>query len=156
MNALCDPTQVYLTVREQRMALVTAAARRFHAHPSLVMGECREQAVVLARWYAMALIRAQFGLSYPEIGRFFNKNHGTVMDGIARLFGYGGSGSGLSRKGMGDTINLGLALFGPALRHEAETILQATRSRHAAIVRATIMPISYLPAKEAINHALAA
>lgn len=47
-------------------------------------GKSREKHITVARHYAMWRAR-DAGFSYPEIGRFFNRDHSTVMHAIRRL-----------------------------------------------------------------------
>lgn len=118
---------IILSPSEQKMALIRASARRFGTSVEAVTGPGHSRPAVYARWYAMALIRAQFSESYPLIGRRFGRDHSSVMNGIARLFGYTGT-----CQGRGEVIAQGLALFGEALRHEARQAIRDDAARKAA------------------------
>ena len=47
-------------------------------------GDQRTKQVTEPRWVMWKLIRKNSGLSYGEIGRLFNKDHSTVMNGIKK------------------------------------------------------------------------
>lgn len=110
--------ETILSRREQRLALVRAAARRFQVRYDDVMGDSQQRRVVAARYYAMLLVRAYHGDSFPQIGRLFNRHHSAVMFGLARMFGWRFPRGG-ARDGLGAYVQQGLDLFGPGLRHEA-------------------------------------
>ncbi len=48
----------------------------------MIKGERRRAPEVKARWITYDLLRRQFGLSYPTIGRILNKDHSTVIKGL--------------------------------------------------------------------------
>ncbi len=50
-----------------------------------IMGKSREQVVVVPRWKAMWLCRKHFRASFETVGRWFKKDHGTVLYGLRRL-----------------------------------------------------------------------
>lgn len=50
-----------------------------------MMSDSREWPIVLARWKAMWLCREHLSASYSQIGRWFNKDHGTVLHGLSKL-----------------------------------------------------------------------
>lgn len=47
-----------------------------------LMGHDRTSAVSYARFMAMYLIRDKMGWSYPDIGRFMNREHTTILHGV--------------------------------------------------------------------------
>ena len=47
-------------------------------------GDQRTKQVTEPRWVMWKLIRKNSGLSYGEIGRLFNKDHSTIMNGIKK------------------------------------------------------------------------
>ena len=49
-----------------------------------IKGNQRTKQVTEPRWVMWKLIRKNSGLSYGEIGRLFNKDHSTVMNGIKK------------------------------------------------------------------------
>ena len=51
-----------------------------------VRGECRRREVVLARAWIAAELRADYGLSYPAIGRVLGgRHHTTIMNLLGRV-----------------------------------------------------------------------
>jgi hypothetical protein len=59
-----------------------AVASDFSVPLSLLNSPARQQAVAWPRQYAMLLAREITGHSLPNIGRFFNRDHSTVIHGI--------------------------------------------------------------------------
>ena len=49
-----------------------------------IKGNQRTKQVTEPRWVMWKLIRKNSGLSYGEIGRLFNKDHSTIMNGIKK------------------------------------------------------------------------
>lgn len=47
-----------------------------------LVGPSRKHAHIRARWEAMRRIKEEFDLSLPRIGRFFNKDHTTVLNAL--------------------------------------------------------------------------
>lgn len=45
----------------------------------------RERRIVIARWEAMLRIRNETSASYPQIGRFFHRDHTSVMHAMKRF-----------------------------------------------------------------------
>lgn len=50
-----------------------------------IKGRDKHRSVVRARQVAMSAVRARLGLSYPELGIVFGKDHTTVMSGVKRV-----------------------------------------------------------------------
>ncbi len=74
-----------VTPRQSRMNAIEALGQSYGFSLSDMIGRCRVPGLVYARHAAMANIRQDFGLSYPEIGRLFGgRDHTTVFDGIQR------------------------------------------------------------------------
>lgn len=66
--------------------IIRLCASAFNVKTADVLGPRRTDAIASARHAAMALIRAKFPkLSYGEIGRLFNRDHGTVMYAVERM-----------------------------------------------------------------------
>ena len=57
------------------------AAHAFHVTVRDLEKKQRTQRLALVRYIAMYLTRELTGLSFPEIGRAFNRDHSTVMHG---------------------------------------------------------------------------
>ena len=71
-----------MTPRDARMAVVRQVAEARRLPLERVMGRDRHAIVVRARQAAMARLRAEFGDSYPKIGRFFGRDHSTVLHAV--------------------------------------------------------------------------
>lgn len=65
--------------------LVERVAERMGYRFDDLVGEARERNITEARHVAMALVREQTDLSYPAIGKLFNRDHTTVMSGVQRI-----------------------------------------------------------------------
>lgn len=64
--------------------LVGVVCERLVVEPSKVFSPNRTPRVVDARNASIALLRDLFGLSYPQLGRIFNRDHTTVMHSYNR------------------------------------------------------------------------
>lgn len=53
--------------------------------PAEIVGPLRESHIVRARFAAMAICRDYLALSYPAIGRAFNRDHSTVINAMRRV-----------------------------------------------------------------------
>lgn len=49
-----------------------------------ILGPSREQRLVLARNAAYLIARRMTGMSYPQVGRVFNRDHSTIIAGVAK------------------------------------------------------------------------
>lgn len=65
--------------------LVAQAARVFNASPEDIMGQSRKPDPVMARQAAMYLCRKKMGLSFPELGKAFGRDHSTVIHAIKKI-----------------------------------------------------------------------
>jgi chromosomal replication initiation ATPase DnaA len=61
---------------------VDQAAQDHGVFPAEIMGPSRLAKVAAARLDAYARIYATGRFSYPQIGRFFNRDHSTVVHGV--------------------------------------------------------------------------
>lgn len=59
--------------------IISACAKAWGVSAGDVMGRSRHKGVTAARKAAMLMTRDLFGLSYPEIGKRFGRDHSTVM-----------------------------------------------------------------------------
>jgi chromosomal replication initiation ATPase DnaA len=86
LAGLLPPAIVYPqeTPGELARAIVARVARRHRVDPSDLMSDDRTCVMTYARQEAYARVRDDLGWSYPRIGRFFGRNHATVMFGIKR------------------------------------------------------------------------
>lgn len=67
-------------------AKIIRAAAVYSGIPiELVTGKRRSRRVIVARMSAIYVIRQSTDLSYPEIGRIFNRDHTTVMHSVKRV-----------------------------------------------------------------------
>jgi chromosomal replication initiator protein len=65
--------------------IIAATARRYGLRTAAIVGHCKTQVVVEARWMAMVICRDVLGLSYPSIGLYFNCHHTTALYGYAKF-----------------------------------------------------------------------
>ena len=65
--------------------VVAVVAGRFDVDPVALTGPGQERRVSLPRQIAMYLCRERLGLSFPEIGRLFRRDHSTVMHGVRHV-----------------------------------------------------------------------
>lgn len=68
-------------------AVVAEVARGFRVTTGEILGRGRARHVHAARVCAMAVIREWTGLSFPAIGRIFNRDHTTVMHAVRKVMG---------------------------------------------------------------------
>lgn len=73
------------TPRQRRMWVIRQVASAHGVDVSELLGRCRDREVCLARWEAMATIRARFSDSLLMIGRLFGRDHTSVMHGLRRF-----------------------------------------------------------------------
>lgn len=76
------------TPRERLLLAVSEIADRHEVELHEVLGLTRRRNVVNARHEAMSALHDQ-GMTYPQIGRFFGRDHTTVMHGVKRWRGSG-------------------------------------------------------------------
>lgn len=65
--------------------VMTEVARGFHVTVDDMVGDSRQRVIVTARACAMAVIREATDLSFPDIGRLFERDHTTVMHHVGRV-----------------------------------------------------------------------
>ncbi len=68
----------------QKFRIAAKVANATGVKLSEMRGIRRDNETVAARWAAMHAMRAA-GHSYPSIGKFFNRDHTTVMHAINRM-----------------------------------------------------------------------
>lgn len=66
-------------------SLLAKAARAFNVSPDDILGPSRKPDIVMARQAAMHLCRKKLGLSFPELGKAFRRDHSTVIHGIRKI-----------------------------------------------------------------------
>lgn len=71
------------TPRERLMRMVAAVADEHGVEPREIMSGSRRKAPSRARQDCWARLRRE-GLSYPQIGRMFGRDHSTVVYGVQR------------------------------------------------------------------------
>jgi hypothetical protein len=63
--------------------IISEAAVKFRTTPEAILGTSRQGYIVNARYFAMREVkRTHPHMSYPQIGRIFNRDHTTVMYAI--------------------------------------------------------------------------
>lgn len=65
--------------------VIAEVARGFRVSAEDVLGRDRSTHIHMARVCAMAVIREWSGLSFPAIGRLFDRDHTTVMHAINKV-----------------------------------------------------------------------
>jgi hypothetical protein len=63
--------------------ITAVVAREFGVSEGMIMGRLRSKRVARARQVAMSGMWLA-GYSYPDVGRFFGRDHGTVMHAVKR------------------------------------------------------------------------
>lgn len=76
------PEQVKILGSAQILA---AVAGSFGLQVPVLTGQSRTRVAVRARQIAMYLIRERLGLSYPEVGRLFSRDHTTVLYAVRKI-----------------------------------------------------------------------
>ncbi len=72
------------TRREQRLAIVREVAARHDLGSHLLLGPSRKAEVCRARFEAFAVMADRLGDKPSQIGRFFVRDHTTVLHGLRR------------------------------------------------------------------------
>lgn len=86
MSRQRDYIWVASTPRDRRRQIIVEVADKHGVEPDQLVQPCREHRISHARFEAMAVMRREFGDSYPRIGRFFGgMDHSSVMRGIRRF-----------------------------------------------------------------------
>lgn len=71
--------------KQQAREIVRKIAARNEVSVADIMSASRKAPIVAARQMAMYRLRANLGLSYPAIGKFFNRDHSTVMHACQKV-----------------------------------------------------------------------
>lgn len=66
-------------------SVLEQAARAFNVAAADILGPSRKPDLVMARQAAMYLCRKKLGLSFPELGKAFRRDHSTVIHGIRKI-----------------------------------------------------------------------
>lgn len=69
--------------RDRLLDIVSTVAAKHDVSLSEVMGRSRLQRFIFARQDAYWALRHEAGLSFPQIGRFFGRDHTTIIYGIS-------------------------------------------------------------------------
>lgn len=67
--------------------IADATAHLFQLDPQDLLGPSRDPTVVHARQVAMTVTRSRTAMSYPRIGRWWQRDHTTVMNAVSRVMG---------------------------------------------------------------------
>lgn len=84
---LFDGQPVGLSPREQKMAIVHMVANRHNVTAADIMGRNREAKIVTARWAAIAAVRYATGDGLSALGRFFNRDHTSILHAFRHIEG---------------------------------------------------------------------
>lgn len=86
--------------------------------PTLIMSKRKDRRCVRPRWVAFYLLHESYGYSLPQIGRFFGKDHTTILHGVQQLIRLRDEGDAVARH----QIHVACSAIGvetPAGDHEA-------------------------------------
>lgn len=79
-------------LREARQwqRIVNEVARQYDVDPTEILGKSRHREIVIPRMVAMARCRREITIlgvpaSYPEIGRWFRRDHTSVMNAVRKI-----------------------------------------------------------------------
>lgn len=70
---------------EECRRILKAVAKVYRVNPRSLIGHSRILHLAMARQIAFYLARERTTLSFPELGRFFNHDHTTVLHGYKRI-----------------------------------------------------------------------
>ena len=79
-----NPSGVSTSCSESGHRIVSEVAKGFCISPSAIMGRRRDSKTVKARHVAMVALYNQNG-SLTETGRFFERDHGTILNAIKNV-----------------------------------------------------------------------
>jgi hypothetical protein len=123
-----------LNSRQKRDVIVRALEKEHRLPPGSILSHDRHKEVTKARFRAFLLLKvASPHLSYCQIGRLFDRDHSTIMYGIARIFGHNSSWC-RTRAGAAAVIRDGLRFVGPTLEAEVALLLDAAVPVNATVV----------------------
>ncbi len=63
------------------LSIIDRVSERFHVEISRLLGSRRTQDITWARQVAFYLARETTTLSFPAIGKYFNRDHSTIIHG---------------------------------------------------------------------------
>jgi hypothetical protein len=75
----------WLQIPERLVAVEQAIAIAANVSVEQIRGERRDRAIVDARHAVWFVAREVMGYSYPRIGDFYDRDHTTIMNGVARI-----------------------------------------------------------------------
>lgn len=75
------------TYRELVDRVIRMVGAACFVEPAAIKGKTRVAGVVYARHIAMHVVREAYQLSYPQIGRLFERNHATVQHACKKVRG---------------------------------------------------------------------
>lgn len=119
-----------MTVGERMcMALARMVQRRLEVTVATMRSPSRKRDDVWARAVAMWLIREATECSYPSIGRFFNRDHSTVIHACKRVAGEakGGARANFLRNALHDACMLVQAATARMNRDRRESLVASRR-----------------------------
>lgn len=64
--------------------VVEDVAKQYRLHPQVVVSRQRTRTIAQARHHLWAVLRWTLAFSLSELGRLFNVDHSTVLEGIRR------------------------------------------------------------------------
>ena len=79
------PKGEFLTNKRPLARVVDAVSKLTGVTIAEIMGPRRDRHIIRARFAAMAIARDYLNLSYPQIGREFNRDHTSVINAMRRV-----------------------------------------------------------------------
>lgn len=79
------PRGEFLTDKRPLALVIDAVSKSTGVTVAEIIGPRRDRHIVRARFAAMAIARDYLGLSYPQIGREFNRDHTSVINAMRRV-----------------------------------------------------------------------
>jgi len=79
------PKGEFLTSKRPLARVVDAVSKSTGVTVAEIMGPRRDRNIIRARFAAMAIARDYLNLSYPQIGREFNRDHTSVINAMRRV-----------------------------------------------------------------------
>ena len=92
-------SQVVVESKKPAMQIVVrAVCREFQVGEEILFGRARHPEAIDARHAAFALLRRRLCLSSTQVGRFFGRDHGTILSGVVHARDLAESDPAFARK----------------------------------------------------------
>lgn len=67
--------------------ICSVVAAYYNIPPHLMHAKTKKREIVDFRFMAMYILNKDFNISYNQLGKLFDKNHATIMNGVKELSG---------------------------------------------------------------------